>query len=577
MRTQNTSKEVKKLKRKGMDKKNIFIVVSLIGIFVFAYILRYIPFMQYDIRLLTNWADDWWFLGMARYFAERNTIPDIEPTYGNGIPSDYPPGFMLFFAVMTQITGVELVYLGRFVAVGLGALTTIFVYVLAKKLTNDYRIGLLAAVFAATTIRYLSRSAAFCSELMGHLLIPIILLFLYKGIKEKKDRNLFISGILLAGLILVHHLSSAVMIVTLVFFSFLLLVFKRREGFTEIKKVLFVLAIGLIISFPFWIILAEGGIFDIVVKEAYAREGLLDIDAFFKNIGIPQFILGMLGIAYAAYKRKTEHILLIAWVIPCILGLADRDIANFLFKDNLFKSNPDLIYVFSPSLNTRYYDFLGQPISILAAFFFFSATGLLYYFKKLKPLYIHAITLILLIFVLTLMPLPFNSDLFYGGSGYGWLKWAMVSFISPEEYEAAVWMHDNLSNDVNILSDYESNEMILGVTAKTVANGGTLRASLPVGTIYTDQLTIYFTPDLNEALTLIDKYNVTHIFLSERMEEKGWFCVERNARFDYEYGDTMENADLSKFDTSDCFKKIYDQNKVKIYEVDYNCEAMIKL
>jgi len=362
------------MKEIKVDKKNIFILISLIIIFIFAYVLRYIPFLQYDIRLLTNWADDWWFLGMARYFAERHMIPDIEPTSGNGIPFDYPPGLMLLFAVMTHITGVELVYLGRFVGVGLGALTTIFVYFLGKKLTNDYRIGLLAAVFAATSIRYLSRSAAFCSELMGHLLMPIILLFLYKGIKEGKDKNLFISGILLAGLIISHHLSSAVIIVTLVFFSFLSLVFKRRKGFPEIKKVLFVLAIGLIISFPFWVKLAEGGIFNIVVKEAYAREGLLNIDAFFKNIGIPQFILGALGIAYAAYKRKTEYILLIAWAIPCLFGLADRDIANFLFKDNILKSNPDLIYVLSPSLNTRYYDFLGQPISILAAFFFFSAS-----------------------------------------------------------------------------------------------------------------------------------------------------------------------------------------------------------
>jgi uncharacterized membrane protein len=175
------------------------------------------------------------------------------------------------------------------------------------------------------------------------------------------------------------------------------------------------------------------------------------------------------------------------------------------------------------------------------------------------------------------MPLPVNSKLFYGGSGYGWLKWALVSFISPEEYEAAVWMRENLSDDVNILSDYEANEMILGVTAKTVANGGTLRASLPVGEIYTDHLTIYFTPDLNEALRLIRKYNITHVFLSERMRGKGWFAIERNARFNYEYGSSMENADLEKFDNSDCFVKIYEQDRVKIYEVDYGCETMKKL
>jgi hypothetical protein len=169
------------------------------------------------------------------------------------------------------------------------------------------------------------------------------------------------------------------------------------------------------------------------------------------------------------------------------------------------------------------------------------------------------------------MPLPFNSSIFYEGSGYGWLKWAMVSFVSPEEYEAAVWMGKNLPYDVNILSDYEANEMIFGMTALTVANGGTLKASLPVGTIYTDHLTIYFTPDLNESLRLIKKYNITHIFVSERMIDKGWFCIEKNARFNYEYGSDMKNADVAKFDESNCFTKIYDQNKVKIYEVNSEC------
>ncbi len=528
--------------------------------------------MRYDDRLLTNWADDWWFLGMARYFADRHVIPDIEPTYGNGIPSDYPPGLMLLFAVMTQISGVELVYLGRFVGIGLGALSVVFIYVLAKKLTDDYRIGLISAFLVATSVRFISRSSAFCSELMGHLMMPIIFLFLYKGMKEKSDKSLFISGLLLAGLILSHHLSAAVMLISLAFFTFLLLIVKRREGFPDIKRVLFVLAIGLIISFPFWIVLASGGIMNIVVKEAYGREGFLDIKNFYKNLGIPQFFLGFAGIAYALYKRKTKHLLLLAWAIPCVLGLWDREIATTLFGNNLLKSNPDLLYVFSPSLYTRYFEYMAPAISILGTMLFFAIFGYTGKIKKLEKYKIPTILLIIgLVLVIISAPLPVNSSIFYEGSGYGWLQWAMVSFINPEEYDAAVWMRENLPQNVNILSDYEANEMIFGVTALPVANGGTLRASLPVGTIYTDHLTIYFTPDLNEALGLIKKYNVTHIFVSERMIEKGWFCIERNSRFNYEYGGDMKNADVKKFDESNCFNKIYDKDRVKIYKVNQEC------
>ena len=125
--------------------------------------------------------------------------------------------------------------------------------------------------------------------------------------------------------------------------------------------------------------------------------------------------------------------------------------------------------------------------------------------------------------------------------------------------------------DVNILSDYEANEMILGVTAMTVANGGTLKASLPVGTIYTDHLVIYYTEDIDEGMRLIRKYGVTHVFLSQRMVDKAWFAIERNSRFDYNYGDNMYNADIEKFETSECFSKIYDSESVWIYEVNYEC------
>lgn len=550
--------------------RNKIIAISLVAVFIFAFVLRTIPFMKYDSRLITNWADDWWFLGMARYFAERNHIPELEPTYGNGIEFDYPPGMMLYFGALTQLTGVELVYLGKWVAIGFGSFTVICVYLLSEKLSGDYRVGLLSAVLAASSVRYLSRSAAFASELFGHLLIPGILFFLYRGLKNKDDYSLIASGILFAGLILAHHLSSAVLIVTLLFYPVLLFLFKRKKAFPEIKMIFVVLAIGLLISSMFWVKLASGGIMNVVVKEAYSREGTMNIKAFYKNLGIPQLFLGVLGFGYCLYKRDTEHLMIAAWGIPSFVGLWDRPLAQSILGNNLLRKNPNLLYIFSPSLNTRYYDFLGPSLSIAGSLLFFG------FFKKLhkrvrdvKMLRILQILLILLI--LMTIPLPVNSDILYENSGYGWLKWAMVSFIDIEEYEASVWMRENLPYDVNILSDYEANEMILGVTARTVANGGTLKASLPVGRIYTDHLLIYFTDDLDESMGLIRKYGITHVFLSQRMIDKAWFAIERNSRFDYKYGSDMYNADLAKFETSDCFNKIYDSGDVWIFEVNYEC------
>lgn len=95
--------------------KNKIIAISLVLVFAFAFVLRLIPFLKYDSRLITNWADDWWFLGMARYFADRHHIPELEPTYGNGIEFDYPPGMMLYFGALTQLTGVELVFIYLFI------------------------------------------------------------------------------------------------------------------------------------------------------------------------------------------------------------------------------------------------------------------------------------------------------------------------------------------------------------------------------------------------------------------------------------------------------------------------------
>jgi len=548
-----------------LDKKTIFIIVSLVAIFVLAYVLRYIPYMRYDTRLLVNWADDWWFLGMARYFATYQTIPEVEPTYGNGIDYLYPPGLMLLFAVMTQLTGVELVYLGRFVAIGLGSFTAVLVYALTKKLTGDYRVGLLSALLTVTSIRYLPRSSGFCAELMGHLLIPITLLFVYLSLKKENKMYLIVSGIMLGGLILAHHLSGAVFLIVLSFFSFLMLVVGRKKSFPDIGKVLVIVSIGFVVSSLFWLNLLEKGIMNIVVKEAYGRSGGIGINAFLGYMGIPQFILGVGGILLALRFRKTKHLMLLGWVIPTFFGLWDRTIAKELFKNTLLKGNPDLIYLFSPSLYTRYYDFMAQPLAILAAIFAFYVFLQLSKIKRLKKSIV-PIGMIGLFLIVVTMPLPFNEKLYKVG-GYRWLSFAMTSYVDPEEYDAAVWMRENIPDDVNILSDYEANEMILGVTAKTVANGGTLRATLPVGTIYTDHLTIYATEDLQESLELIEKYKITHIFLSERMIDKAWFAVERNVRFDYEYGSSIRDTGWDKFDSSNYFEKIYDQNKVKIYEV----------
>lgn len=563
-----------------LKREKIFSVILLLVIFCLAFVLRFIPFIEYDLRLLTNGSDNWWFLGMARYFAIYHTIPEIEPTYGNGIPYLYPPGLMLIFAVLAQLSGIELVYLGKFGAILLGSFTVILVYILAKRLTNDYKVGLLASVLIASSVRYIAQTANFCSELFGHLLIPVILYFLYRGIKENSNKNLFVGGLLFAGLIISHHLSSAIMIVSLIFFTFLLLIFRRKKSFNLIKKVLLVTVIGFIISFPFWLDLLDQGILNIAAKEGYGNRNFRDlIKMSYYYIGIPQIFLGILGIVYALYKRKIRYLLFLGFIVPLLFCLYDREIANFLFSKNLFRANPDFIYFFSPTVYTRYFNFITLPLVILGAMSFFSIFR--YLEKMTKRLKIHSSVLLILMWVcvgliLITMPLPMNSKTIYENSGYKWLEWKIFSFISLEEYEAAIWMRENLPDNVNILSDYEANEMILGVTAKTVANGGTLRATLPVATIYTDHLTIYFTSNLKEALRLIKKYKITHIFLSKRMEEKAWFCVSDNARFNYSYGSSMKNADLKKFENSDCFKKIYDKNGVKIYKADHNCKLLEK-
>jgi len=72
-------------------------------------------------------------------------------------------------------------------------------------------------------------------------------------------------------------------------------------------------------------------------------------------------------------------------------------------------------------------------------------------------------------------------------------------------------------------------------------------------------------------MRLIRKYHITHIFLSQRMIDKSWFAIESNSRFDYEYGNNMYDADLEKFETSDCFTKLYDSGNVWIYQVNYSC------
>lgn len=171
--------------------------------------------------------------GKLPVYEERDII-EADGNYQISEPrpiADFIIGEHLIFAAINLLTGISFIsYFPSLVLFLIHLLGLLALFILAQKLFADFKYGYNIAIFTLFLIGPLcaisSSQVKFVSggvigNTIGNLLIPLVLYFYLRALKEKSSAFLTIALFTTAGLFYVHHLSAFIFIYIFAF-SFLL-------------------------------------------------------------------------------------------------------------------------------------------------------------------------------------------------------------------------------------------------------------------------------------------------------------------------------------------------------------------
>jgi len=241
-------------------------------------------------------------LGHHMFWVEKITVdqqlPDykkIEVVMNNNAASftepkdiaDFIVGEHIIFAVIKTLTGQSVVstFPSLFLFV-INIFTVLLIFILTRRLFEKYKYGANIAIFTLLFIGPLwsisGAAAKFISggvigNILGNLLIPTIIYFLYRAFHEKKATLLVTAILLITGLAYTHHLSTFIFGYIFIF-SIIGFIILQRDGWDGYKKLFLLLKNPYII--PLLILAVSMLLF--LVPPSY-----LDRDAISSSVGAP--------------------------------------------------------------------------------------------------------------------------------------------------------------------------------------------------------------------------------------------------------------------------------------------------
>ncbi|MFH1788979.1 MAG: hypothetical protein ABH834_06335 [Candidatus Altiarchaeota archaeon] len=569
-------------------------------------------YMQVPFHMMIDWGDNWSFLTVVEIIKAELHLPREDLFFG-GIPYVYPPISLITYAILYTILPVSYTFLSNNIAPIIGSFTVFGVYLLAWKLSGNKWVGVLAAYLSIFTPRYLALSSIPIPEMFGHLQAPIIMYLAYVTAKSRNKNHALLTGMAGATLFLNHHLTSAILFLSVTVYFLTLYTIKLH--FDYLKLLVIILAVSFILSSPWWFDTVSKNIMNLVVREqeyavppfrdyvamlspfnfytgsvAVAAITLLVIAFFILNLAA-RLGLDKKSIPQILFEKQEAVALLFAWCGFTLLATQSRNIVRILLEEAV-KKNPNLLLVLAPIYGERYFDYMAQPFAIanamLLACLFTAAASLISRGmkkkKKQKTIKIMALACSILVFYPTITfgfgiddPLLEKLDAAIREAGLpdphldiaNWALWRMKPDVNDSvEYEASLWMRENLAPDANIVADYPSGEVISAGALRRIVGGAELRVTVDVVGVYSDILVIYYTDSVDEAITLMRKRNATHVYISDRIINRGWLPITSHSRWPrYNIGAGMKQTNEKKFAESQCFEKIYDKDKIRIYEL----------
>ena len=611
-------------KKKKTGAKLLFPLIALVAVFIVSFILKLnIVDTQVPEGTVIDWGDVWSFLTVIEHIRLDFHLPEQDLFFG-GIPYVYPPISLISYALLYGILPFDFIFFANEIAPFIGSFAVFGIFYLGYRLTGNPWVGVLAAYISLFDTRYLALSGIPIPEMWGHLQAPIFMYLAYNTAKTKKKNHAILTGMCGATVLLNHHLTAAVLFLTVIFY-FIFLTLARQE-LAHIRSLIIICAVGFILSSPWWFDTINKNIMNLVVSEGESPipwgryidtggphvvylglisgiiMGLATILFLILNLIMRLGVLSAKKLPEILIEKQQAIILMFAWALIPFVAIRSRQIAPLLFGE-IIKKDPNLIFVFSPIYGTRFFDYIAQPFGLASAAVII--TGI-YTIGKLVSTLIKAKTakpyITAIIGAILLAPLVYSS-MHYGfgkddpilydldkkihnssiadeGNLHDWAvylgmydknrktldlnlnakNWALRSLLpdvnASYEYTASLWMRDNIPKDANIVTDYPAGEVVSAGSLRLITTGAELRVTVPLSAIYRDVITMYYTPSDTEAVALMNKWNSTHIYISQRMKNRGWFSIERLSRFPNFTNRGVANAELGKFDTSSCFNRV---------------------
>jgi hypothetical protein len=414
--------------------------------------------------------------------------------------------FHYFLAAFDLVLNQTLVY--KIIPALLASSLVFIVYILAKEITKNNNAALFSALLSAFIPAYIGETLNQIS--INSLYIPLFLLLIYAILNLRKRRVLFIVCSL--ALVLLDPLNllvagTLIIFVLLMIAESLLIKKEDKEGIA-LYLVLFVL-VNLIF---FKSLYFEQGVWAIWQNLPTALYGdLFQEFSLFTTvslIGVIPFVLGFTGFFIGAKKLKVMNIL---------FAIVLADFSLLLLKLIAFDFGVLILAVMFA---------ITASISIRELLNYLNLTKL----GKLVPL-VMGIIVIVSVASLLYTSTAIASD--------------VVNDLSAEEIDAFEWLKENSSEDSVVLAGVYEGYMVNYIAERTnVIDTQFFNAEDRVFNVNT----AFTTESLVKAMTVLQKYNVDYIYLSDDTRE------------------FYEIEDLSYVTDEECFELVFENDKVKIYQ-----------
>jgi len=517
---------------------------ALLSIVAFSVLISTIPLYRY-----TLWGLD---SGEYLYYTHRWVETGGAYLSVDGWGSAYPffPGMFILGGGFHLLSGVDLIRSVVFVPVILSALSPILVFLIVRKVMDDWRPGILSAFLFSSLPPLIYGYSQPRPETVGFFFMLLILSFTITSLKENPKTVLPIFVVLIP-LVITHHFSTYFLILLFLGGIFTSRIWRRKERSIDLFKTR-LLILFMITTFIYWISYAvpfgESRIknalifpsytvlavpfllllffeflvrirrkFDFVVPINFHKEGIRSFMIFF-SIALIITMSIMINVALGTLPVRQIELgftvfLYIPMVILSLFAMSARKIIKSVEEGPtllgwlsfvIISIIIGVIFDSHSLLPMRQFTFLLLIVTLIFGIGLFHFERTIYNpTDKMKKTFALGVLIILL--TAFLIPLSYPSQERAGGFTEG---------IESEDMEAAFWA--KTSTEKRIATDHRMSNALISVSYQNQT--------------WRDGFDMYFSDDPESALEDIKENNVTYILWDEEMRKGAIIELGRNPR-----------------------------------------------